>query len=138
MVAEMRMTPEQWLKIADLMKGDIESVKIGLSMINSFSMTGNRAAVVTLAIILEDHIGNNKGTVRDMWATYCKNWYWFLYRVNSTLAGMHSPHREGKGKSNSYVLIAWINQPKRTPDEKEWIGFYKKWIEDTDKGGFLP
>ena len=138
MAAEVRMTPEQWMKIADLMKGDIESVKIGLSMINSFPMTGNRAAVVTLAIILEDHIGNNKGTVRDMWATYCKNWYWFLYRVNSTLAGMNSPRREVSGKSYPHVLIVWINQPKRTLDEKEWVEFYKKWIEDTDKGGFLP
>jgi hypothetical protein len=128
------MNQEDWVKISELLRGDTGEVKLGMSMINGFPMTGNRAQVVTLAIIYDGVTKYNQADIKSLWGSYCKNWYWFLYNINSGLLGRYAVHKESRIKSHTTALYHWISNPKRSNDEKEWINFYKTHFK-VDEGG---
>ena len=128
----MTMTEEQWVKIAELLEGDVASIKTGLSMMNMFPMTDNRVQVVLLALFL-DVRKNMSLTDKDrkgLFRSYCKNWYWYLYNTTSTLAEFNSPHNQDFNRKvdQHLALVTWLSNKKRTEHEKQWFSFYNNWI----------
>jgi len=130
----MHIDQDQWIKIAELLEGSVEDQKLALCMINTFPMSGNRAQVVTLALLFACRYQEKQGedTLKKVWGQHCKNWYCFLYNSNTGLSGWYNIHKEvRRGKvSQMTALNAWLkNSKRRDDDEREWVAFYEEWGE---------
>jgi hypothetical protein len=124
----MIMTEETWVKIAELLEGDKKDVAIGMSMINQFPMTGNRAQVVTLILVY--HIKNKDfpSSSEISFVSHCKNWYWFIYNNSSGFVKNNGGVGKDPGVSlKSEHLHGWLGDNTRTEEERKWQTFFNRW-----------